>query len=61
MPENRNYIPIADASYDREKNKSIFHLMWYTLSSGLIEIVEAGVVKDFKNINEFFKKKKKEE
>ncbi len=61
MPENRNYIPRAEASYDREKNKSIFHLMWYTISSGLIEIVEAGMVKDIKNLNEFFKKKKKEE
>lgn len=61
MPENRNYIPMAEASYERDKNKSIFNLMWYTLSSGLIEIVEAGVVKDIKNINDFFKKKKKEE
>jgi hypothetical protein len=60
-PEKSNYTPYGEAYYQREKNKSIFHLMWYTTSSGLLEIVQSNVVRDIKNINQMFKKKPKED
>jgi hypothetical protein len=61
LPEKSNYIAQGQAYYKREKDKPIFHLMWFSLSSGILEIAEAGVVKDFRNFNNFFKKKKVEE
>jgi hypothetical protein len=61
LPEKSNYIAEGHAYYKREKNKPIFHLMWFSLSSGILEIVEAGVVRDIRSLNNIFKKKKTEE
>ena len=56
IPDTQKYIPAGTAYFQREKNKPIFHLMWYSISSGILEIAEARVVKDIRNFNSMFKK-----
>lgn len=56
-----NYIPYGDVYFVREKNKPIFALMWYSISVGLLEIMEAGIIRDGRNLIKGFKKKDKNE
>lgn len=61
LPEDSKYMPQGNAFYKREKNKPIFALMWFTISSGIIEIAEAPIVSTITNFGKIFKKKDKEE
>lgn len=60
VPSEKSYIAYGNAYYEREKNKPIFHFMWYTISSGMIEIAEAGIIRYGRNFTSMFKKKEKD-
>ena len=58
MPDNGKYIEFGDAYYKREMNKPIFNLMWFTISSGMLNVAESGVIKGLQNMKNNKKEKK---
>lgn len=60
LPDDNNYIAQGEAYFKREKDKPIFALMWFTISSGIIEIAEAPLVSTLSKWGSVFKKEDQE-
>lgn len=58
LPDKNSYV-VGSVFYRREPDKPVFRYVWYSLSTGLIETIESGVVKTIRSFGKSNPEKEK--